>query len=74
MTADPTSAARAANSRLTRIAAIVVLVALAALAYYAMFAGPTTVPVATQPHAAPVQRAPQPPGEEGNGGEGGRFD
>lgn len=54
-----------------RVAAVAVLIALGALAYYAMFSGPTKVPVSAPAtgtnHAA--KQAPQ--GEPGEGGERG---
>ena len=75
MSAPAASVATPAGSRArTRIAAILVLIGLAAIAYYAMFAGPTTVHVPPQPQAAPVRTAPPVPGEEREGGDGGRFD
>ena len=53
----------------TRLAAALVLLGLAALAAYALFSGPTTVPVPTQPQAAPQRVAPAEPGERGSEGE-----
>ena len=49
----------------TRVAAALVLLGLAALATYALFSGPTTVPVPAQPQAAPQRAAPAEPGEGG---------
>lgn len=59
----------------TQVAAVVVVLALAGLAAYAMFSGPTTVPVPSNGAAkqAPSKAAPPaeeqfPEGPEGDGG------
>lgn len=59
----------------TKVAAVVVVLALAGLAAYAMFSGPTTVPVPSNGAAktAPSKSAPPaedqfPEGQEGGGG------
>lgn len=58
MSAAATPLARRAGPR-TRVAAVLVLIGLAALAAYALFSGPTTVPLPAAPqHAAPAQTAP----------------
>ncbi len=49
---------RGGPSLRTRIAAVAVVVALAALAAYALFSGPTTVPVSAPSKAAPTRQAP----------------
>jgi hypothetical protein len=60
-----------------RIAAVAVVIALAGVAAYAMFSGPTVVPVPVrESHATPGPAEVAPPGEEqfpegGEGGEGG---
>ncbi len=53
------------EKRGTRVAAALVLLGLAALAAYALFSGPTTVPLPVQPQAAPQRAAPAEPGEPG---------
>jgi hypothetical protein len=56
----------------SKIAAAAVLLALAALAYYAMFSGPTKVPVSAPAGGAahPAKQAPRgEPGEEGERGD-----
>lgn len=61
----------------TRVAAVAVLIALAALASYAMFSGPTRVPLGgtskVAPKTAPSTAPSQPPAEggeaEGGGGD-----
>ena len=60
-----------------RIAAVLVVIALAGVAYYAMFSGPTVVPVSTRESVAkPAPAEVAPAGEDqfperGEGGEGG---
>ena len=61
MSATTASAPRSAGVRL-RLAAVLILIGLAGLAYYAMFSGPTTVPLPVAPKAAP-SKAPAPAGE-----------
>ena len=48
----------------TKLAAIAVLACLAALAAYAMFSGPTTVPLPTHPQAGPGRTAPPAGGDD----------
>ncbi|HEY5333716.1 MAG TPA: hypothetical protein VIJ21_09235 [Solirubrobacterales bacterium] len=61
----------------TRIAAVLVVIALAGVAYYAMFSGPTVVPVSARESLAnPAPAEVAPAGEEqsperGEGGGGG---
>lgn len=65
--------APAGPSLRARICAVAVLVALAALATYAVFGGPTTVPIKVQ--ATSPSHAVQPAGGREPGGEGvGRGD
>ncbi len=52
----------------TKLAALAVLLALATLAYYAVFAGPTTVPVKAPSSAPSHLVAPAGAGEPGEGG------
>ncbi len=60
----------------TRLAAVAVLIALAALASYAMFSGPTRVPLGGQSNLAPRTSTPAAPpaGEKEPQGEGGGGD
>lgn len=67
MSAATAPAPRGTGLRL-RLAAILILVGLAALAYYAMFSGPTTVPLPATPKAAPHRAAA--PAQESEPGEG----
>jgi hypothetical protein len=59
------AAASRRDGRRTRVAAALVLIGLAALAAYAIFSGPTRVPLPVQPQAAPQRSAPAEPGEPG---------
>jgi hypothetical protein len=55
-----------------KVAAGIVLICLAALAAYAMFSGPTTVPLPAGQRGTTVHTAPAHPGgefPEGNGGD-----
>jgi hypothetical protein len=57
------AAAPRREGRRTRVAAALVLIGLAALAAYAIFSGPTRVPLPVRPQAAPQRTAPAEPGE-----------
>jgi len=58
MSAAATPLVRRAGPR-TRVAAVLVLIGLALLASYALFSGPTTVPLPASPQqAAPARTAP----------------
>ncbi len=72
MSAVTHPAMRRAGAR-TRAGAALVLIGLAVLAYYALFSGPTTYRVPSQPRA-PSRSAPQRPGEEPEQGGGERRD
>lgn len=63
------AAAPPREGRRARVAAALVLIGLAALAAYAVFSGPTTVPLPARPQAAPQRTAPAEPGERGAEGE-----
>jgi hypothetical protein len=66
----PVEATRRGGGPRAQLAAILVLIGLAALAAYAMFSGPTTVPLpAGPPKAAHARTAPAHPEEpqEGRG-------
>jgi hypothetical protein len=70
VSAAPASTAPALRraGRRTRTAAAIVLIGLAALAYYAMFSGPTTVPLPAGPQgAAHTRTAPDRQGEPAEG-------
>jgi hypothetical protein len=59
------------------VSSILVLLALAGLAAYALFSGPTTVPVTGPTQVAPTRVKVAPPprtGEEGRPREGGQGD
>ncbi len=58
-----TAAASSREGRSTRVVAAMVLIALAVLAAYAIFSGPTRVPLPVNSQAAPQRAAPAEPGE-----------
>jgi hypothetical protein len=67
MSTAATPLVRRAGPR-TRVLAVLVLIGLAALASYALFSGPTTVPLPASPQqAAPARSAPLPQGEPPEG-------
>ncbi len=68
-TAQATPLVRRAGRR-TRIAAALVLIGLAALAYYAMFSGPTTVPLPAAPQGGAHTRTAPAQGQEPAEGRG----
>ncbi len=74
-TATSASAGAASGPSLrTRIAAIAVVAALGLLAYYAVFSGPTTVPVPGPTITSPAPATQAPPPGEGGEGQGERGD